>query len=325
MTRALKLLPITIFLVVSGIAGSVNAQTLNPIISAGTQNAAAVAITGGAINGAVIGGVTPAAGAFTAITLTTPLAAAYGGAGTVTGALRADGAGVVSQAACGDLSNGSSMCAQAANNVAISGGTVQGLGNYFSLATNDQSTARVKITNIGAGGQEIDLTAGTPGVSNAGFAIYDATNSHTALQFDASENAKLFAGLTVGSLANATGNYVCVPTPGSTAFTYEAVACPASTMSAKNPAGYISPEAAERGLDKLSTSGAPVWTYKGKGPQEHVGLYAQDVCALDERLCSRDKNGVIQNYDTTGLIAYLIADRKALEVRISRLEHHHAQ
>lgn len=40
------------------------------------------------------------------------LAATRGGAGTITGALKGNGAGVVSQAACADLSNGSGACAQ---------------------------------------------------------------------------------------------------------------------------------------------------------------------------------------------------------------------
>jgi hypothetical protein len=40
------------------------------------------------------------------------LAAARGGAGTITGALKGNGSGVVSQAACADLSNGGTACSQ---------------------------------------------------------------------------------------------------------------------------------------------------------------------------------------------------------------------
>lgn len=57
--------------------------------SLGGQDANAVAITGGAINGTAIGGTTPAAGAFTTLSATTPLAASSGGTG-----LSALGAGV---------------------------------------------------------------------------------------------------------------------------------------------------------------------------------------------------------------------------------------
>jgi hypothetical protein len=38
------------------------------------------------------------------------VAAARGGAGTITGALKGNGSGVVSQAACADLSNGTALC-----------------------------------------------------------------------------------------------------------------------------------------------------------------------------------------------------------------------
>lgn len=53
------------------------------------------------------------------------LAAARGGAGTIAGALKGNGAGVVSQAACADLSNASASCATDATNATnISSGTL---------------------------------------------------------------------------------------------------------------------------------------------------------------------------------------------------------
>jgi hypothetical protein len=53
------------------------------------------------------------------------LAAARGGAGTITGALRGNGAGVVTQAACADLSNGAASCSTDTTNAAnISSGTL---------------------------------------------------------------------------------------------------------------------------------------------------------------------------------------------------------
>jgi len=53
------------------------------------------------------------------------LAAARGGAGTVSGALKANGSGVVSQAACGDLSNGTASCSTDTTNASnISSGTL---------------------------------------------------------------------------------------------------------------------------------------------------------------------------------------------------------
>src|SRR6185503_6381036 len=53
------------------------------------------------------------------------LAAARGGAGTVTGALKANGSGLVTQAACADLSNAATSCSTDATNAAnISSGTL---------------------------------------------------------------------------------------------------------------------------------------------------------------------------------------------------------
>lgn len=49
-----------------------------------TQNAGAVAVTGGAINGTAIGGSSPAAGAFTTLSATTPLGVTSGGLGVAT-------------------------------------------------------------------------------------------------------------------------------------------------------------------------------------------------------------------------------------------------
>lgn len=56
------------------------------------------------------------------------LAAARGGAGTINGALKGNGSGVVSQAACADLSNGTTNCSAA-------------VGQLPGTATNDDAAA----------------------------------------------------------------------------------------------------------------------------------------------------------------------------------------
>ena len=74
--------------------------------------------------------------------VTGPLSAAVGGAGAITGALRGNGSGVVSQAACADLSNAGTMCPQNANAVAITGGTITGATyNGMSITANSGTLA----------------------------------------------------------------------------------------------------------------------------------------------------------------------------------------
>jgi len=72
------------------------------------------------------------------------LAAARGGAGTITGALKGNGAGVVSQAACADLSNGSASCSTDTTNASnISSGTLNTLRlpSPFTSGTRNGNTS----------------------------------------------------------------------------------------------------------------------------------------------------------------------------------------
>lgn len=78
-----------IWLTSAGLFAQINGQPTNFLTSSSlgtmaSQNANAVAITGGTINGTVIGGTSPAAAFFTGVTLSTPLSLANGGIGTTT-------------------------------------------------------------------------------------------------------------------------------------------------------------------------------------------------------------------------------------------------
>jgi len=100
----------------------------------GTIDLANVTATPGSFFDSVVGGqLHKATVPFSAITGTLNLAtqvtgilpAANGGAGSITGALKANGAGLVTQAACGDLSNAAASCAIDATNASnITTGTL---------------------------------------------------------------------------------------------------------------------------------------------------------------------------------------------------------
>jgi hypothetical protein len=72
---------------------------------------------------------------------------------------------------------------------------VSGASAYaISLVGNDQSNTRLRIRNTG--GADFTIVGGTPGISNAGLAIFDETNSATRMLINSSGNV----------LINTTGN-----------------------------------------------------------------------------------------------------------------------
>lgn len=84
------------------------------------------------------------------------LAAARGGAGTITGALKGNGAGVVTQAACADLSNAAASCAtDATNGSNISSGVVS-----VTVGGNGLATATLGDIRYGSGTNTLAALAG---------------------------------------------------------------------------------------------------------------------------------------------------------------------
>jgi hypothetical protein len=104
-------------------------------LNSGTLAAARLpALTGDVTSSAGSAATTLAAGSASNLNSGT-LAAARGGAGTITGALKGNGAGVVSQAACADLSNGATGCSTATG---TSGATIP-LLNAANTWSNSQA------------------------------------------------------------------------------------------------------------------------------------------------------------------------------------------
>jgi hypothetical protein len=93
------------------------------------------------------------------------VAAARGGAGTINGALKGNGSGVVSQAACADLSNGTALCS-----------TTPGTGVATAAAAN-LSAAGGLTTTIASG----TASLGTSAISSAACAsVVTVTATNTA-------------------------------------------------------------------------------------------------------------------------------------------------
>lgn len=142
------------------------------------------------------------------------LAAARGGAGTITGALKGNGAGTVSQAACADLSNGAAGCSAGLPLSVANGGT------------GDTGTAWTTYTpgttcNAGSGTWTTN-TAHSKSIGKTVFIEFDLTlttdTSCTGLifNFSAPSVASSGAGLVGGEIALTGNPVICrMPATGS--------------------------------------------------------------------------------------------------------------
>lgn len=146
------------------------------------------------------------------------LPAANGGAGTITGALKANGSGTVSQAACADLSNASASCATDATNATnLSSGTVPAarlplattgaFGAVKCDGTTTTCSGGVISSVAGGAGTVTTLTAGTNVTFSSG------ATCTTTCTINASGSGSPV------SVTAATPNLVVTPSPGTGTFT----------------------------------------------------------------------------------------------------------
>lgn len=170
-----------------GLITAASATTCTPGIASvtglGTGVATALAINIGTagspvVNGGALG--TPSSGVGTNLTslnasnlASGTVAAARGGAGTITGALKGSGAGVVTQAACSDLSNGATGCSTA---IGTSGATI-GLLNAANSWSAIQTFAAGDLVLTGGSGCAT-FTAGV--LSSTGSACGSGSTTITA-------------------------------------------------------------------------------------------------------------------------------------------------
>jgi hypothetical protein len=139
----------------------------------------------------------------------------FDGAGTQTGLVQSDTnygflAGASGSRPFAVFTNGSErMRINASGNVGI-GTTSQTI--RLQVTDVDQATARIGVQNLN--GQNYHLVAGTPGASNTGFAIFDATASATRMYIDSSGNVGI--GITSPVAYAGYGNLTINGTTGGT-------------------------------------------------------------------------------------------------------------
>ncbi|SDQ99723.1 hypothetical protein SAMN05519103_00350 [Rhizobiales bacterium GAS113] len=158
-----------------------------------------------------------------------PLSAANGGAGTVNGALKGNGAGAVSQAACADLSNATGACSAT---YTASGSWTPADNSGASLSFAGVSAHYTQIGNMvfAYGNVTYPTTANSSGASISGLPIALANaaysrqcfvvwaNAAVTLSIIATQNATTFAfsseptgaGATNANLSAATVIFQCI-------------------------------------------------------------------------------------------------------------------
>lgn len=172
-------------------------------VTSGTESG--VTVTGNTINSSPIGQTTPAAGAFTTLTATTPIAIASGGTGSGTAAGARTNLGL------------GTIATQNANNVAITGGTIDNtpIGQTTPAAvtaTTLNSTGGALNGSIGvttpSTGSFTTVAASTPiTVPNGGTGLATIT-AHAILSGNGtSAIAQIGAGTTGQMLLGVTGNF----------------------------------------------------------------------------------------------------------------------
>jgi hypothetical protein len=225
--------------------------TLTPGSNVATALGIAVGSAGSVVtNGGALG--TPSSGSGAHLTALNAsnlasgtVAAAIGGAGTVTGALKGSGAGVVTQAACSDLSNGATGCSTA---IGTSGATI-GLLNAANTWSAAQTFGASDIVLTGGSGCAT-FTAGV--LSSTGSACGGSGSPGGTSGQVQYNNAGSFGGFTVGgdaTLNTGTGSLIVTKTNG-TAFGALATVTPGTGVAALlagassgtgGPAGTTSP------------------------------------------------------------------------------------
>lgn len=140
----------------------------------------------------------------------------------------------------------------------------------------------------------------------------NAATSFTRLDFGGTTSSFMALGISGTTIALVAGDGTTPTYASCTGFTSNAsgvLACTASDERLKNKQGAI-----DSGLEILRKipSGRlfqyhdnKALSWKAPDDRQHIGLYAQDVCKADPRLCVTQSHGV-KNYEDRGLLSVLV-------------------
>jgi hypothetical protein len=165
--------------------------------------------------------------------------------------------------------------------VSISGVSVPAVRLEIGMDTTSEF-GFIQATHLAVAFKNLSLS---PGGGNVGI-----RNVNPQQALDVTGTIRQSGCATAGTLsANASGDIICTP----------------SSLAFKTPLGKVG----EGIADRLLSLSAGAFSFKDPtafDDREHIGLYAEDVCAIDERLCVRDPDGKIRTYDERGVLALLI-------------------
>lgn len=135
-----------------------------------------------------------------------------------------------------------------------------------------------------------------------------AATSATAASLTVAGGLGVTGTIYAAGIASASGNDILCYTTASGLVTYavSVVGCVPSAMRFKDALAVYDDRKA---LDGLMSLDVGIYSYKadtGLDRKPMIGLYADQVCRIDLRLCHHDKDGLVDNYDKIGLTALIV-------------------
>ena len=272
--------------------------------------------TGGTVDAATVGAATPSTGAFTTLTAH--------GAVNINASAGTAGTGIGTGTTTGQVTIGGGADQVVLTTPVGSSGPANAT---LFLGTYDATSYIVADFDAGTPGEpsHLQLTDGATYNSCIGT---DASGDfeYRASCLPGSDGAQEFLVTTTGAvnlpgISNAAGNEILCYDTTAGPVTYESAVsgCVPSDPRVKDKGRPINPQDALRKIETLTLGTGRYKPSQHLGSGEHVWLYADEVCAVDKRLCVPDAHGIL-NYDKTGLLVYAIGAIQAQQQEIDALK-----